>query len=113
MTGNRRSDGVTTSRAEHHSPDSEMLPAPVPIEEGRYYPPEAEVADDGSGGILDLALTNAAIDHGVRDRMVTISFGSDAIDPYSYEFDLTPDNAWRIAMKLIAAVAIVEPEVRR
>jgi hypothetical protein len=112
MTANEPARDVVTARAEH-APEADGMPALVPIEEGRYYPTEAEVAADGSGGIRDLALSDAAVEHGVRNGMVTISFGSDALDPRSYEFDVTPDNAWRIAMKLIAVVAVVEPEARR
>jgi hypothetical protein len=77
------------------------------VDEGRYYPPESEVGPDGHGGIVELEVTQASVMTAAREGLVTLSFGVPAIDPSSYEFDLTPEDASRFAVALLAAADAV------
>jgi len=74
---------------------------PVSVAAARHYPPESEA--DGHEGNRNIAVDDADATHGVRAGLVTLSFGSRAIDPHTYEFDLGPPAARQLAQQLLDA----------
>jgi hypothetical protein len=75
------------------------------VQGARYYPPETEVGPDGQGGIVDLAVSDMRATDDVNDGLVTLSFaGYLGNEPFSYEFDCTPDSAQGLAVQLLEAV---------
>jgi hypothetical protein len=74
------------------------------VQGARYYPPETEVGPDGQGGIVDLAVSDMRATDDVNDGLVTLSFaGYRDNEPFSYEFDCTPDTARDLAVRLLEA----------
>ena len=74
------------------------------VDEGRYYPPQSEVGPDGQGGIVDLDVSHVGATDEVNVGLTTLSFeGSRDDEPFSYEFDLDPDTAQRLARQLLEA----------
>lgn len=74
-------------------------PTGVSLAAARHYPSESAL--DGLDRIRDLAVDDANATHSVRAGLVTLSFGSEAVDPNTYEFDLEPPAARRLARQLL------------
>lgn len=78
--------------------------ASLPVDAGRYYPPESEVANDWSGGIVDLTVSEATATSDVNDGLETVSFaGYRGHEPFGYGIDIEPEATRLLAQRLMAA----------
>ena len=77
-----------------------LMPPPLPVEELRYYPTDAEVR---KGNRWHTIPVEAVTIESARDGTVTVGisgyFGND--DAHLYELDLTPSAAERLALRLV------------
>jgi hypothetical protein len=81
-----------------------------------YYPPESEVGPSGQGGIVATELEWIDVQWGVQgEDLVTISVSNECRgdDVYSYEFDVTFDEAERLITKLAEATRRVREAQRQ
>jgi hypothetical protein len=84
----------------------------TPITRADHYPHEDEAHEPGAGpGIehLDVDRITVGVSQVVAGVVSLNVHGQDPLDPYGFEFDLTPESAQVLAERLADAAAELRP----
>ena len=85
----------------------EALDSTVPITRAEHYPHEDDLDHGDSDAIeaLDIDRLSVNYNHVVVGTVTLTAHGPDPLDPYGYDFDLTPGAARNLARLLTEAAA--------